>query len=75
MLGFTIGFPPLSVFCLQLMLTMGPWKAELNIASVNRTNPPVSDAETFGSRIPVPAKIPFDQKLCCFHPQIMAPSV
>lgn len=25
--------------------------------------------------IPVPAKIPFDQKLCCIHPQIMAPSV
>lgn len=26
-------------------------------------------------RIPVPAKIPFGQKSCCFHPQIMAPSV
>jgi len=47
MVGFMVSFPPVSMLHLQLMLTMGPWRAELNTASVNGTNPLVSDAETF----------------------------
>lgn len=77
MLEITIGYPPLWVLHVQLMLTVGPWRAGLNTACVNGTNPLVSDVEAFSSpgHILVPAKIPSDQKLCCLHSQVMSLSV
>lgn len=55
----------------------GPWRAGLNTAHVNTTNPHVSDAEAFSSpgHILVPDKISPYQKLCCLHSQVMSLSV